>query len=598
VKLLYLLRVVKDTPDLMFDFANRDGTARRLRFSHPLELIEAHTLEEVRPALQAAWKAAQSGWWVAGFVGYEAAPAFDAAMRVHEGSGLPLVWFGVFQKPDDSIRVFEPDWFTVSDWSSETSESMFAERIHTIKDAIERGETYQVNYTIRLRAQFDGDALGFYEQLHAGQRGDFGAYLDLGRHAILSASPELFFDWDGSRIITRPMKGTVRRGLWPGEDAQLEAWLAQSEKNRAENLMIVDLLRNDLSRIATSGTVRVREMFKVEGYPTVWQMTSTVEAQTWPDTTLEDVFAALFPCGSITGAPKINTMRLIHQLEGAPRGAYCGSIGLIEPNTPGQGVHATFNVAIRTVVIDRESRQAEYGVGGGITWDSTPEGEYAEMLTKAALLTTNLPRFELLETLKLERGEYALLERHLSRLDASAQHFDYHISINTVRNALKAHAQDFSPEPRRVRLLVSASGEVRIESTPLGAIPTVPDVVLASRPVSGLDRFLYHKTTHRIVYDTHRTQYPDAFDVLLWNEAGEITEFTYGNVMLELDGLRVTPPIHCGLLAGTMRAELLERGEITERVVTMNDLERVTRIWFVNSVRSVVPVRLTFEHQG
>jgi para-aminobenzoate synthetase/4-amino-4-deoxychorismate lyase len=592
VKLLYLLPVVKDTPDLMFDFVNRDGTARRLRFTRPLELIEAHTVQDVRPALRTAMQAAQSGLWVAGFVGYEAAPAFDAFMRVREGSGLPLVWFGVFQKPDDSVRTFEPDGFTVSDWSSETSESMFAQRIRTIKDAIEHGETYQVNYTIRLRAQFDGDALGFYEQLRAGQRGGFGAYLDLGRHAILSASPELFFDWDGSRIITRPMKGTVRRGLWPDEDAQLEAWLAQSEKNRAENLMIVDLLRNDLSRIATSGTVRVRDLFKVESYPTVWQMTSTVEAQTRPDTTLEDVFAALFPCGSVTGAPKINTMRLIEQLEDAPRGAYCGSIGLLEPDTLGRGVRARFNVAIRTVVIDRESRQAEYGVGGGITWDSTPVGEHAEILTKAALLTTTIPRFELLETLKLERGEYALLERHLSRLEASARHFDYSISMNSVQDALKAHAQDFLLEPRRVRLLVSASGDIWIESTPLGAIPAVPEVVLAAHSVVRTDRFLYHKTTHRTVYDTHRTQHPDAFDVLLWNEAGEITEFTYGNVMLELDGLRVTPPIHCGLLAGTMRAELLERGEVAEQVVTVHDLERVTRFWFVNSVRGMVGVQL------
>jgi para-aminobenzoate synthetase/4-amino-4-deoxychorismate lyase len=321
-------------------------------------------------------------------------------------------------------------------------------------------------------------------------------------------------------------------------------------------------------------------------------MTSTVEAQTRPDTTLEDVFAALFPCGSVTGAPKINTMRLIEQLEDAPRGAYCGSIGLLEPDTLGRGVRARFNVAIRTAVIDRDLHRAEYGVGGGITWDSTPEGEYTETLTKAALLTTTIPRFELLETLKLEHGEYALLERHLSRLEASARHFDYSISMNSVQDALKAHAQDFLLEPRRVRLLVSASGDIWIESTPLGAIPAVPEVVLAAHSVARTDRFLYHKTTHRTVYDTHRTQHPDAFDVLLWNEAGEITEFTYGNVMLELDGLRVTPPIHCGLLAGTMRAELLERGEVAEQVVTVHDLERVTRFWFVNSVRGMVGVQL------
>jgi para-aminobenzoate synthetase / 4-amino-4-deoxychorismate lyase len=473
-----------------------------------------------------------------------------------------------------------------------------------------------------MRALFNGDAYAFHHHLAARARADFCAFIDTGRFRVLSISPELFFRVRGREIVTRPMKGTVRRGLWLEEDEELAAWLARSEKNRAENIMIVDLLRNDLGRIAETGSVEVQQLCHVERYPTVFQMTSTVAARLRADATLEDTFAALFPCGSVTGAPKISTTRIIASLEDSPRNVYCGSVGLVTPKG-----EAIFNVAIRTILIDGETGEAEYGTGGGITWDSTAADEYAEALTKAALLRAETPEFELLETLRLERGEYFLLERHIRRLKDSARRLDFKVSIDDVRRALETHVREFPRDARRVRLLVSRDGAARIESSPLEDkmfVPTLegmslseahevkpttftPEsattcealpVALASVPVSRSELFLYHKTTRRETYESRRASVPEAFDVLLWNEDEELTEFTNGNLVVELDGRLFTPPRACGLLAGTMRAELLDGGTISERTITRADLERCTRLWFVNSVRGCVSVLLQdFERQ-
>jgi para-aminobenzoate synthetase/4-amino-4-deoxychorismate lyase len=456
-----------------------------------------------------------------------------------------------------------------------------------VHEAIARGDTYQVNYTFKLRARFEGDDFAFYERLLAAQRTRYGIYLDTGRFRVLSASPELFFRRRGRRIVARPMKGTSARGRWHEEDDTHAARLASSAKERAENLMIVDLLRNDIGRIAEFGTVFVPELFRVERYPTVLQMTSTVEGTLGVGTTLEDIFAALFPCGSVTGTPKVSTMKLIAALEDSPRGVYCGACGFVAP-----GGDAAFNVAIRTVVIDAQSGAAEYGVGGGVTWDSTAQGEYAEALAKASLLAEEPDAFELLETMLLAGGKYGLLEEHLARIAESASYFDFTLSTVRVREALAEHARHYPTGTRRARLLVSADGRVRVESEELSLKPEaeVRPVALAKTPVSRDERFLYHKTTRRRVYEERRAEHPQAFDVLLWNEEGELTEFTNGNVVLELSGGRWTPPRECGLLAGTFRAGLIRRGEVAECVLTRDDLARASRCWLVNSVRGWVEV--------
>ena len=369
-----------DTPAAVLDFPDDCPEAGRAFFTRPAEVVSARTHEEVRPALRRVERAAAEGLYAVGFVAYEAAPAFDRALAVKQHpTDLPLLWFGLFDRPSE-IQTAAGE-FRVSGWKPSITRDEYERNVEAVREAIARGDTYQTNYTFRLRAHFDGDALAFYRHLSARQRADYCAFLDTGRHQILSASPELFFRLSGRHLFTRPMKGTARRGGTPEEDAAQSRWLEGSEKNRAENVMIVDLMRNDLGRVAETGSVRASDLCRVEAYPTVFQMTSAVEARLRDGATLGDVLAALFPSGSVTGAPKVSTMRLIAALEDSPRGVYCGGVGLIEP-----GGGAVFNVAIRTAVIDAETGAAEYGTGGGITWDSAPADEYDEALAKAALL--------------------------------------------------------------------------------------------------------------------------------------------------------------------------------------------------------------------
>jgi para-aminobenzoate synthetase/4-amino-4-deoxychorismate lyase len=360
---------VNHEPTIIIDF-----NQKRLKFEKPLQIWQTSSLENVREIFEKVQEAIHAQYYVAGYVSYECAPAFERHFSVCEPDAeIPLVWFGVYEKPGQEDDIGQKGVYSVSDWREGTDRAEYANNIGSIHAAIARGETYQVNYSTRLRAAFSGDDLAYYEDLRDTQT-NYSAYLNIGRYRILSVSPELFFHWNGEIIRTKPMKGTLPK---PGSKQAL----FESEKNRTENVMIVDLLRNDLGRIAETGTVKVPNLFEIEEYPTLYQMTSTVEAKTKPGVTLFDVFQAMFPCGSITGAPKISTMEIISSLEKEPRHIYCGSIGLA---VPGEGI--TFNVAIRTVLVDTQTQLAVYGVGGGIIWDSTAEDEYNEMRTKSRIL--------------------------------------------------------------------------------------------------------------------------------------------------------------------------------------------------------------------
>jgi para-aminobenzoate synthetase/4-amino-4-deoxychorismate lyase len=577
---------------LVFDFADAAGLPQRLAFARPRHVFAAHSVAEVLPVLAEARRAAAAGGYAAGYVAYEAAPAFDPVLAVRAGSSLPLAWFAVFDAPvgGEPIRSSHGD-FSLTGWTPSVSRADYERNVARAREAIARGDTYQINYTFRLRSRFSGDDFALYERLLRAQRASLCAYLNTGRHRILSASPELFFRFREGRtreVVARPMKGTARRGLWLEDDEARARALAVSEKNRAENVMIVDLLRNDLGRIAETGSVGVSDLCRVERYPTVFQLTSTVSALARAGTKLEDVFRATFPSGSVTGAPKVSTMRLIAALEDSPRNVYCGAVGLIAPDGA-----AVFNVAIRTVLIDAETGEAEYGVGGGITWDSNAADEYEEALAKASVLAEGRRDFRLLETMRLEAGAYARLERHVRRVLSSARYFDFPAAEDRLLDALREHARAHPAGARRARLLLSSDGAPHVESEPLDEWPAEPvSVALARGPVSRGDRFLYHKTTRREVYDARRAERPDVFDVLLWNEEGEVTEFTLGNVVVELEGKLYTPPVASGLLAGTMRAELIESGEVGERVVTVAELARASRLWLVNSVRGRVAATL------
>ncbi len=574
-------------PLLSFEYVDSSGKINPLTFCNPQKIIVARTIDEVLPSLQIVQDAVSNGLYAAGFLSYESAPAFDNALKVSEEHSMPLLWFGLFSKPQH-CSLSSSGTFNSTKWQPSVSMDEYQAAISTIKEFIASGDTYQINYTIRLSSQFQGDDIAFFEKLKRAQASNYCTYINTGEHSIISASPELFFHLEEDWITTRPMKGTAKRGNSLTEDEAMANWLYHSEKNRAENVMIVDLLRNDLGMIAEAGSVQVSKLFEIERYPTVHQMTSTITAKVSKNTTLVDIFKALFPCGSITGAPKIRTMEIINDLETTPRGVYCGAIGFITPNK-----EAIFNVPIRTVVIDQHSGQATYGVGGGITWDSTARGEYNEILDKARCLEEERPEFQLLESLLLKDGEYFLLEEHLNRLQNSAQYFGgFSFNRKIVQKALQDFARDNNNVELKVRFLLAKSKEMTIHASPITNSEAPLKVKLADEPITKDNPFLYHKTTNRDVYTQFQKRFPEVFDVLLWNESNELTEFTNGNVVLEIDGQLWTPPVTSGLLAGTFRESLINNGKIQEKIVTLSDLNKSTKVWFINSVRKWVEVEI------
>ncbi len=543
-------------------------------FEQPREVLAASDLRDVAPLIRRVEREADAGCWCVGFVCYEAAAAFDAALETHPPDGLPLAWFAVF----DTWRTAELVPADTPSLQLEPSldEVAYAKRIAHIKTCIARGKTYQVNLTFPLRGSDDATPAARFARLMRAQRCRYGALLETPAFSICSASPELFFHREGERVTCRPMKGTARRGRWAEEDAEIAARLAASPKERAENIMIVDMMRNDLGRIARPGSVRVDHLFEVERLPTVWQMTSTVSAET--NAGLAEIFGALFPCASVTGAPKVQTMRIIRAIEDGPRGVYTGAIGIVAPNR-----RARFSVAIRTLV-RTTAGATRYDVGSGVVWDSEPAREYAECLAKARVLDEEAD-FELISTLRWEPGiGCALWPRHVARLRRSAEHFGRSFDATHAQEALDAASRRFPPGPRRVRVRVNASGAIAIDDAPLpDSNPT--RIALAAAPLDIDSPFVFHKTTRRVFYDAARAARPDADDVLLWNAAGEITETTMANVAFRRGDRWVTPPVRCGLLGGVMREELLARGEWVEGVIRREEATPGEPIELANAVR-------------
>ena len=562
------------------DFPRDNASRLRHTFGNPQLVLTAWRTSEVAPLLEAAGRHAREGRWALGMVAYEAAGAFDSAFQTLPPlAGLPLAAFAIFDAPMQAQEARESS-FACSHWQSDIPPASFMEKVERIRDGIAAGAYYQVNLTARLRARFEGSPRAFFDALCEAQPGAYAFFLDFGDWQIASVSPELFFTWNPAtrEIVAKPMKGTAP----PGQSA---ASLRASAKDCAENLMIVDLLRNDIARIARPGSVRVPELFTVESFATVRQMTSTVAGETLPETGLAQIFAALFPCGSITGAPKIAAMQAISALEASPRGAYCGALGVVQP-----GGAAMFSVGIRTVTI--ASGEAECGIGAGITWDSEPAAEHRECQIKRRFLLRASAAFDLLESIKLENGAYWLPGHHLARLQRSAQHFGFPCDAGAIASALEDNARRHRQGAHAVRLLLSRRGSVAIETKPLPVAPPAPLVAFAASAVSSDDEFLHHKTTNRAVYEAHVPKSAEIFDTLLFNERGEITEFTRGNVAIETGGRFLTPPEGSGLLPGTLRAELLAQGRLVEAVITPDDLACANSLWFLNSLRGMLAVRL------
>jgi aminodeoxychorismate synthase, component I, bacterial clade len=531
--------------------------------------------------IRLAEEASRAGRWVAMFISYEAAAAFDTAMKTHALSDLPLAWMTVFDEPAAFPEAAPPSAYAVSAWQPQVSKAEYVNAITKIHEHIAAGDTYQVNYTFPLKSRFHGDAWSWYGDLKSAQQAGYCAYLDIGRYLILSLSPELFFERQGNHLTTRPMKGTLSRGRWLEEDDGQAARLHSSAKDRAENLMIVDLLRNDLGKISVTGSVHVPQLFAVERYPTVLQMTSTIQSECQPGTGLLDIFQALFPCGSITGAPKLRTMEIIRELEPGPRGIYTGAIGVIRP-----GGDCLFNVAIRTLVLDKQTDEVTFGVGGGITFDSTAEAEYEECALKAKFLKPRATAFQLLETLLLEDGAYFLLDRHLERIKASAAYYGFQWNEKAARSALADVCQTYRAGKWKVRLLCSDDARVVVaaERVTLDSEKRYR-VAFAAEPVDGRDPALFHKTTDRQIYEKELQRRRDLDDIIFWNEKGEVTESSIANVVVISEGRKWTPPRASGLLRGTFADELLYAGELHERIIYKEELLEAQSFYLINSVR-------------
>ncbi len=566
-----------------------------LVFKRPVKTITVSRPDRVKDALREIdGVLAAEELYAAGFVSYEAGSAFDLTVRQPRERAAPLLYFGIFHKPKrykrlSDIESSEEEEYRISDWKPGIGRDEYAEGIEAVKSYLADGLSYQINFTFPLYAEFSGSPWALWKALLRRRQGAYTAYIDTGSHVICSLSPELFFRLDGRALVSKPMKGTAPRGLYRSDDEARSAALFHSEKNRAENLMIVDMIRNDMGRIAEVGSVEVPVLFEVERYPTLLQMTSTVRCRTAAP--LSAVFEAMFPCASITGAPKVKSMELIAGLESAPRGVYCGSIGYAGP-----GRHAQFNVAIRTLVTERRAGSAVYGVGGGIVWDSVESAEYEECLLKAKILEKEKLEFQLIESLLWEpAGGYFLLDRHLHRLSESAEYFGFLMHREDLRRRLLDFGYRLSSSSK-VRLLLSREGDMQLEAAALcppddGAEVPLRAAVCPAAVNSG-DVFLYHKTTRRRVYEEAKASRGGCDDVILMNERGELTEASSSNIMVRLSGIFYTPPLYCGLLPGTYRAELLDTGILTERVLYPDDLRRAESVCLINSVRRQRPAVL------
>ena len=562
-------------------------------FENPVSAIEAHVPGDVIPALDALDAARARGLHAVGFLAYEMGLALEPRLvaRLERAQDpAPLLSFGLFeasrQLSADELATFLDGEGTLNAMTPAWSEDQYRARFERVQNLIAAGDVYQINLTFPLTGRCQGSPRALFAALQQRASARYSALMSLRDRHILSASPELFIESDGETIRARPMKGTAPRAALAHDDAALAAALRNDAKTRAENMMIVDLLRNDLGRIAQTGSVAARSLFDVETYPTLHQMTSTIEARLTPGAPLRDIMRALFPCGSVTGAPKIRVMEIIDELEATPRGVYCGAVGHLAPHGA-----LRLNVAIRTLTVSRDG-SAQIGVGSGLVFDSQGRAEYAECLLKARFLNAGGTFPALFETLRLERGAgYTLLDEHLERLHASAARLGYPCNDTQLRAALDDTSRTNEYAIARVRLMLMRDGEIKIDSHPFsGSLAEPMRLILSSRTMSSTDPLIYHKTTARGFYDGERARLADrgCDEVIFLNERGELTEGTFTNLFVERGGALLTPAVACGLLPGTLRRRLLATGAAREAVLYPHDLADADHVYIGNALRGLV----------
>ncbi|HSE42027.1 MAG TPA: aminodeoxychorismate synthase component I [Acidobacteriota bacterium] len=562
----------------------------------PELVLQTNKLSEVKAVLNEVQNYVKEGWTAFGFLTYEAGFAFLPNLPEPRRNYLPLLWFALTksfqtQLPENYFEnTAQPH---ISDLKLNLSLDSYSDAIQKIKIHIEKGDTYQVNYTMRYTGKYDGPPKNLYAWLRQQQRVNYAAYIETPEWSILSFSPELFFRRSGSDILMRPMKGTAPRGKTPGEDAQNAAVLHSSIKERSENLMIVDLLRNDLGKVCKPGSVHVIAPMEIECYETLLQMTSTVQGTLNEQRDISQILEATFPSGSITGAPKIRTMQIIDALERQPRGIYTGSIGWWSAN------ECVFNVAIRTLSIEGSSGKYEMGVGSGILYEADATREYEECKLKAQFLTMASPPFSLFETILWEpKSGFRNLPFHLERLERSALYFLFKFELTAIQEALASAAKELYSRDAstRVKLLIDETGTAEIQMNEVEPLKTPLFVSLSKSRTNSEDRFLYHKTTLRDLYEAEHTEAKAKgfFDVIFRNERNEITEGAISNVFIEKNGKLFTPPVKCGLLNGTFRRYVLDsrKWDVEERILTIEDLKSADRIYVSNAIRGLLQVQL------
>ncbi|BCL79094.1 aminodeoxychorismate synthase, component I [Ktedonobacteria bacterium brp13] len=589
-------------------------------FTDPIEILQLHHIGDFSPFLQKIEQYTQLGYYVAGYFTYECGYHIEKLGQPnYQRTDYPLAWFGIYQHPiifdhmhgtfqctsDTHLTALQAlaaptpsDTFHIHNLRFNLNEQEYTQKIERVKEYIRSGDVYQINFTGRYQFTFEGSALSLYTTLRQRQHVSYGAYLHTENQHIISLSPELFFRIHDGNIITRPMKGTAPRGRTVDEDQTIATWLQNNTKNRAENVMIVDLLRNDIGRACQIGSVHVPQLFNVERYDTLHQMTSTVEGTLQDTVQHSALLQYLFPCGSITGAPKIRAMQIIHELETSLRGVYTGSIGYFAPSKPGSHHlgNAVFNVAIRTITLQGD--QGEMGVGSGIVYDSQPHEEYQECMVKARFMTMpTTPKFDILESILWDSG-YNHLDKHQRRMAESATYFGYPYDEEQFQQILTQLAQSCQfGKQYKVRVLLKSTGHFDGEVVPLAETQPAqtPLIILSTLATDPHNRMYYHKTTERELYNkaTRFATTTGHADVIFCNEKGELTEGAIHNIFIKKNGELLTPARQSGLLNGVYRQHILETCTIArETVLYPQDLLQAEEIYICNAIRGWRQVHL------
>lgn len=554
---------------------------KNLVFTDPVQIITTTKPEAVAQCLQQLATYTSQGYYAAGFIAYECGCLFDqATMDTYRPPETPLLWFGIYNTPQEiSIKKTFAKYTDhhISELTMPLSPDKYQKNIEKIKNYLRQGDTYQINFTTHYTGTVYGDILFFFAQLCQAQKVDYAAYIQFAQEHILSVSPELFFSLQNKQIIVKPMKGTANRSL-------SKEWLQNDEKNLSENRMICDLLRNDLGKISVPGSVKVTKAFTVEEYKTLWQMTSTITSTLENSYSVIDIIKTLFPCGSITGAPKVRSMQIIHELDPRPRGIYTGAIGYITPEQD-----AVFNVAIRTIhahEIEKQKYIFNYGIGSGITIDSDPEQEYAECQLKAKTLEQLELPFGLIETMRCENGHVPLLNKHLERLQKSAHFFGIPFLEHHIQKSILDYCQHLT-DRQRVRLELSSTGNIALEHQTLHISHEPIRIGLSKKRTHSENIFLKHKTTKRDLYTEEYTKAAQEglADIIFMNERDELTEGAISNIFIKKAGAYFTPPLNCGILPGIQRAVFMETHAVTEKALSLNDLVSADEIIITNAVR-------------